>query len=82
MKGNRQLEQAVLPQIRQSIGKKTTPTKKEPQGYGKVLSSWFKSFNLFKFLLQNLNQLGLPHLDWHNGFCIISNFLVTGLYIP
>lgn len=28
---------------------KTTPTKKEPQGYGKVLSSWFKSFNLLSF---------------------------------
>lgn len=77
MKGNRQLEQAVLPQIRQSIGKKATPTKKEPQGYGiKVVLSWFKSFNLFEFLL------GLPHLDCHNSFCIISNLLIIGLYIP
>lgn len=34
MKGNRQLEQAVLPQDQAKHRQKATPTKEEPQGYG------------------------------------------------
>lgn len=65
------VKQAVLPQVRQSIGKKATPTKKEPQGYGiKVLLSWFKT-SVSEF------RLRLPqHLDCHN---ISVSFLICSL---